>query len=111
MSDSQVTTLDEAPAVISPKVKAKAVVVSKPDADGKNYFNVLIHQTGDDSQSNIVEVSVDGYLTRIPRGIPCRISETVLHVLQNAVVTSYKKIGDDVTEVNIPRFPFSVSPA
>ncbi len=110
MSDSQVTTLEEAPAFGVPKAMAKAKA-NKPAEDGKKYFDLLIHQTGDETQSNVVEVSVEGFLTRIPRGITCRVSESVLHVLQNAVVTSYKKMGDEVMEVNIPRFPFSATPA
>ncbi len=109
MSDSQVTTLDEVPAVVAPKAVPKAKA-AKAAEDGKKYFEVLIHPTGDDSQSPVVDVQIDGYLTRIPRGVPCRVSEEVLHVLQNAVVTTYKKVGDAVTEVNIPRFPFSATP-
>ena len=110
MSDSQVTTLDEAPAVVAPKAVPKAKA-AKAAEDGKKYFDVLIHPTGDDSQSPVVDVQIDGYLTRIPRGVSCRVSEEVLHVLQNAVVTTYKKVGNEVQEVNIPRFPFSATPA
>lgn len=108
MTDSQVTTLEEAPAVVIPKAKAKAV--AKVAEDGKKYYEVIVHQTGDDSQSPVVDIQIDGFLTRIPRGVPCRVSEEVLHVLQNAVVTTYKKVGDEVQEVNIPRFPFSATP-
>jgi hypothetical protein len=109
MSDSQVTTLEEAPALATTKTtKAK---VAKPSAEGAKFFNVLIHPTGDETSSSVVEVSVEGFLTRIPRGVSCRVSESILHVLQNAVVTTYKKMGDDVQEFNTPRFPFSATPA
>lgn len=108
MSDSQVTTLEDTPVVQPKPTKAKQ---AKPSDDGKKYYDVLIHMTGDDSQSPVVDIQIDGYLTRIPRGVNCRVSEEVLHVLQNAVVTTYKKVGDDVQEVNIPRFPYTATPA
>lgn len=127
MSDSQVTTLDDpvaaapaAPASTKAKATTKAAApaaVAEPAADGaeveevEKFYNVTIHPTGDESGSDVVEVGVNGYLTRLPRGVPCRVSAAVLHVLENAVVTSYKVNGDQVTERHVPRFPFSATAA
>lgn len=125
MSDSKVTTLDDAPVVtaaapVAPKNKAthKAAPadVASDEADedtplDETFYNVTIHETGDQGGTDIVEVGVNGYLTRIPRGVPCRVSGAVLHVLQNAVTTSSIRNGDKVIERNIPRFPFTATPA
>jgi len=113
-SDSQVTTLDEAPVVLTAKLsKAKAISESVSAAislpDPKDGFVILtIHPTGDESGNEIVDIGVNGYLTRIPRGIPVRVSKDVAHVLQNAVITTFKVNGDQVIQRNTPRFPFSM---
>lgn len=119
MSESQITTLDNTEAVevaASKTTKTKTKDVAKVvDATGTEditkYFNVTVHPTGDDSGSDVVDISVNGYLTRLPRGVPCKVSEAVLHVLENAIVTSYRSNGDSVVARDIQRFPFSATPA
>ena len=72
---------------------------------------MIIHPTGDEAGQDIVELGVNGHLTRIPRGVPSRISHAVLHVLQNAVTDTYKVVGNDVVKRSVPRYPFSATPA
>lgn len=130
-NDSQVTTLDDAPAIASAPVKtiatkpAAARPVVKPaaaDADAATddgapeveaiqMFNVTVHATGDAAGNDIVDVQVNTRLYRLPRGVPCLVPEHVLHVLQNAIVTTYSVVGADIVERNIPRFPFTAVPA
>ena len=111
MSESQVTTLDDAaPVAVNKPSKVKSVVAATAES-GEQFFNVTIHPTGDEAGSDIVEISINGYLSRLPRGVPCKVSAAVLHVLENAVVTHYKVNGDQVIERNVQRFPFSATPA
>lgn len=109
--DSQVTTLDEAPPVMTSKVLTKAKAMAEPIVDatspGEEFFMVTVHPTGDELGAEVVDVGVNGYLTRIPRGVPVRVNKSVLHVLQNAILTTFKINGDQVIERNTPRFPFS----
>lgn len=129
-NDSQVTTLDDAPAIASAPVKTttktltgkaaaakvEPAVSADDDADvpevaTAQMFNVTVHATGDDAGNDIVEVQPNGRLYRLPRGVPCLVPAAVLHILENAVVTKYKVVGAEVVESNIPRFPFTAIPA
>ncbi len=109
--DSQVTTLDEAPPVITSKLtkaKSMAMEVTAETPLTDDMVTVTIHPTGDESGNDIVDIGINGYLTRIPRGVPVRVSKDVAHVLENAVITTFKVNGDQVIERSTPRFPFSM---
>lgn len=131
-NDSQVTTLDDAPAIASAPVKttakpltAKAPAKAAPAADAPDtpdadsdaaepeikMFNVTVHATNDASGNEVVDIQPNGRLYRLPRGVPCLVPEEVLHILENAVTTSYAVVGAAIVERNIPRFPFSATPA
>lgn len=119
-SDSQVTTLDDAPQSADAGTQSHAhaaLLAALPtpplDADGQSVamFNITVHATGDDAGNDIVEVQPNGKLYRLPRGVPCLVPEEVLHILQNAVVTKYSVVGAEIIERNIPRFPFTAVPA
>lgn len=116
--ESQVTTLDEAPAPVSSTkaaVKGKGAIIPAVQVeDGKEapkMFNVTVHATGDDAGNDAVDIQPNGRLYRLPRGVPCLVPHEVLHILENAVTTTYKVVGADVIERHIPRFPFSATPA
>jgi hypothetical protein len=112
MSDSQVTTLDDAPAVVVPTKPAKgSKAAAAPATTDGEFFMVTVHATGDDVGSNAVEMGVNGYLYQIPRGVPCRVPKAVVEGLTNAVITTYKVVGADVVERDIQRFPFTAVPA
>lgn len=127
MSDSQVTTLDDAPATAGAPIKTAKTLTGKaaapktesavsadastPEVESVQMFNVTVHATGDDTGNDVVEVQPNGRLYRLPRGVPCRVPAEVLHILENAVVTKYKVVGAEVVESNIPRFPFTATPA
>lgn len=118
-TDSQVTTLDDAPSAASasvknPKTAAKTVTAKAADGDSVAVgpmFSVTVHATGDDTGNDIVEVQPNGRLYRLPRGVPCIVPLAVLHILENAIVTKYLQVGADVVERSIPRFPFTATPA
>lgn len=119
-TDSKVTTLDDeqAPApVAAPVVKAKkaapAPVVAEADANpaAEAMYMVTVHATDGDAGNNAVDLCVNGYLYQLPRGVPCKVPESVLEGLRNAVTTKIKQVGSDIVEQNIPRFPYSAVPA
>lgn len=120
--ESQVTTLDDedtpAPAVAKPvKVRATPAAAAKADtaeadADAPEaMYMVTVHATDGDAGSTAVDMCVNGYLYQLPRGVPCKVPESVLEGLRNAVVTKHKVVGNDVIESHIPRFPYSATPA
>lgn len=124
MSDSQVTTLDDAPpttlkhtkaaaaaAAAAPKAAADAATAASTDTAAVPMFHVTIHATGDDAGNDIVDLQPNGRLYRLPRGVPCLVPAEVLHILENAVVTKYIAVGADVVERSTPRFPFTAVPA
>ena len=123
-SDSQVTTLDDAPESTGTGAGAgnlsqiqasllNALPAPSLAADGQSVamFNITVHASGDDAGNDIVEIQPNGKLYRLPRGVPCLVPEEVLHILQNAVVTKYSVVGAEIIERNIPRFPFTAMPA
>jgi hypothetical protein len=122
--DSQVTTLDDsAPVVMAAPKPAKPAkpqpaqavpdeaVPDEPAVDAVKMFHVTIHATGDDAGNDAVDIQPNGRLYRLPRGVSCLVPETVLNILKDAVVTTYKGVGDAVVEHQIPRFPFTATPA
>ncbi|CDS48915.1 hypothetical protein [Polaromonas sp. CG9_12] len=118
-ADSQVTTLDDAPPVVTaapaPKVAAAAKAAppsaAAADAAPVAMFTVTVHATGDDNGNDVVEIQPNGKLYRLPRGVPCLVPHEVLHILQNAVYTTYRNEGAAVIQRDIPRYPFSAVPA
>ena len=109
MSDSQVTTLDDAPVIATKTSKAAKAVAAA--TEGSNFYNVTVHATGDDVGSTAVDMCIDGFLYQLPRGVPCRVPSSVVEGLRNSVITTYKVNGNAVVEQNIPRFPYSAEPA
>lgn len=110
MSDSQVTTLDDAPAVaVATKTKAKTAVA--PVAEGQAMFNVIVHPTGDEGGNRQVDLCYNGFLYQLPRGVACKVPAGVLEGLQNAITRTYTVNGSEVIERDIPRFPFTATPA
>lgn len=118
--ESQVTTLDDedtpVPVVAKPvKVRATPAASAKADtaeADAPEaMYMVTVHATDGDAGSTAVDMCVNGYLYQLPRGVPCKVPESVLEGLRNAVVTKHKVVGNDVIESHIPRFPYSAVPA
>lgn len=118
MSDSKVTTLDDAAA------SADAVVVSKPNAPkatkavkGANHDEALsgnkrvvtIHPTNDEGGSDAVFLSLNGYAYQIPRGVPVEVPDEVVQILKNAKMElmSFGKNGEVLVR-ETQRFPFSV---
>ena len=114
--ESQVTTLDDesapAPVVAKPAKKvAAAGATDNAQVDGESMFMVTVHATDGDAGSNAVDMCVNGYLYQLPRGVPCKVPESVLEGLRNAVTSKFKVVGSDVIESKIPRFPYSAVPA
>jgi len=118
MSDSKVTTLDDAAALadaavpsnkIAPKTSAKAVKGANHDAalSGKKRV-VTIHPTNDEGGSDAVFLSLNGYAYQIPRGTPVEVPEEVVSILKNAKmeIMSFGKDGEVIVR-ETQRFPFS----
>ena len=109
--NSQVTTLDD---TVNPDVEASTVAapaarsIASGDAElsGKKRI-VTIHQTGNEADGEVAELQLNGYLYRVPRGVPCEVPEEVYQILDNAKTTTYQTTPAGVVERNNYRFPFS----
>ena len=115
-TDSKVTTLDDenTPApVVAKAAKGSKTAAAQADApaDGEEMFMVTVHATDGDVGGNAVEITPNGRLYQLPRGVPCRVPAIVVEGLRNAVVTSYKVSGNSVIETHTPRWPFTAVPA
>jgi hypothetical protein len=117
MSDSKVTTLDDAAALADEAVTTKAAPRAAKTLKGANHDAALsgnkriltIHQTNDDGGSEDVFVGVNGYGYQIKRGEPVEVPEEVVKVIENAKqeLMVFGKDGQVITRTT-PRYPFSV---
>lgn len=111
--DTTVTTIDDQPA---PSVQAKAAPKSAAvkganhdvELSGKTR-TITIHTSDAEGGHDAVFLSINGYGYQIPRGTPVDVPEEVLHVLENAKVTSYSpsKVPGEFIERTTHRFAFS----
>lgn len=105
-TNSQITSIDDAPAVATP---VAAAVVGNAAGVGAERVTITIHPTEGDGGGNAVPVGVNGYAYQIPRGSPQSVPREVLEVLQNARSTLMTNApGGAIIERVIPRFAFSV---
>lgn len=110
--NSQVTTLDD---TVNPDVEASTVVtpaarsIASGDAElsGKKR-TITIHSTGNEADGEVAELQLNGYLYRVPRGVPCEVPEEVYQILENAKTSTYQTTATGVVEKVNYRFPFSV---
>jgi hypothetical protein len=112
-SNSQVTTLDDAPDT-STDVAASA---ASPQEIGTNHDDALsgdrqvltIHMSDLEGGHEAVNVAINGYAYSIPRGKPVSVPVEVVHILENAITTSYAaKDGGGTTERSNPRYAYSL---
>lgn len=115
MSDSKVTTLDDAAAA------ADAAVASKPRqvraAKGANHDSALsggkrvltIHPTNDEGGSDDVFLALNGYAYQIKRGEPVEAPEELIEIIKNAKqeLMSFGRDGQVIAR-ETQRYPFSV---
>lgn len=113
MSNSQVTTLDSAPAQEAPSPKRGSAKVAGANHDvalsGKKAI-VSIHPTDGEGGADAVFVSLNGYAYQIPRGEPQEIPVEVLEILKNAQTTTYRvdPRTSEVAERTVPRYAYTV---
>lgn len=122
MSDSEITTLEDAApvAVAAPKQGrgAKKEGAAAATIKGENHDARLsgktviltIHVSGEDGGADAVNISLNGYAYQIPRNTPCRVPAEVARVIENAVIEEYKPIkGNEVQRIDRPRFAYTIS--
>lgn len=110
-SNSQVTSIDDAPAA---EVQAKpATVVVGNNSDDQlsgERKTITIYASEGDGGSEAVSVSINGYAYQIPRGVPCNVPVEVISVLDNAQTTLLTgAAGGAINERVIPRFQYRVT--
>lgn len=112
MSNSQITTLDAAPAPEAGRPRRAEAKVSGANHDvalsGKKAI-VTIHPTDGEGGADAVFVGLNGYAYQIPRGEPQEIPVEVLEILKNAQTTSYRtdpRTGD-VEPRTVPRYAYT----
>lgn len=109
MSDSQISTIDDQPAVAAPKTKATKAQLREAGIGDKRR-TITIHASDADGGDEAVFVGCNGVAYQIPRGVPVEVPEEVIDGLKNAVVTTYKSGADGkVKETHMPRYAFTVS--
>lgn len=83
---------------------------------GKPLYHLLVNSEDNDGGSEPVEVSVNGYLYRIPRDTWVVVPEPVVEVLSNAVNTRLERRGTDevgrpiLEERHARRFSYQAMP-
>ena len=113
MSDTQVTTLDddvkttdatqpEKPAKSGKGSKASAIVADAGLTGSRK--TIVVHQGEGAAGRDDLMIGVNGVMFVIKRGKPVSVPVEVVHVLENAVTTTYEN-GE---VVDTPRFAFSV---
>lgn len=116
-NDTQVSTLDDettaqdsAPAKAAPAKGGKAVKGANHDValSGKKR-TITIHTSDAEGGHDAVFLSINGYGYQIPRGVPVEVPVEVLHVLENAKVTTYSpsKEPGEFIERTTHRYAFS----
>ena len=109
-SNSEITTLDDSVAVVTP-VATEAATIAGANHDaamsGKQEL-ITIHSSSDDGGTDAVFVSHNGYAYQIPRDQPFKVPRAVAQILRDAGTVSYKPgVGGAVSERMQPRFAFS----
>lgn len=111
MSDTTVTTLDDAPEVEAKAAATKATAKSsKASAAAKEAGlagttkSITIHPGEGTAGREDVFIAVNGYAFNIKRGKPVEVPAEVVDVLKNAVTTQYEN-GEAIEQ---PRYAFSV---
>lgn len=110
-NQSQVTTLDDAPAVTAhTDVPVLGNANGNPDFSGKMEM-VTIHSSEGEAGSDAVFVAHNGYAYQIPRDKPYKLPTEVVQILRDARVTSFAA-GENgsFTERSRPRYAFSSEP-
>jgi len=111
--DTTITSIDDQPTVATPaKTAPKAAAVKGANHDvalsGKTR-SITIHTSDAEGGHDAVFLSINGFGYQIPRGTPVEVPVEVLHVLENAKVTTYapgKQPGEFI-ERTTHRFAFS----
>jgi hypothetical protein len=108
MSESQISSIDDAPVVEKPKTRATKSQLADAGISG-NKRTVTIHASDADGGDKAVFLGVNGVAYQIPRGKPHEVPVEVIEALKNAVITQYKAGADGVVKAHdVPRYAFSV---
>jgi hypothetical protein len=107
-SQSQVTTLDDAPKVTIPvEVTMPGNANGNPDFSGKMEV-ITIHSSDGEAGGDAVFLGHNGYAYQIPRDKPFPVPAEVAQILRDAKVSTYVTgEGGVVTERHRPRYAFS----
>jgi len=118
MSDSQISTIDDE--VIEAPKRGKKAVAEVATLKGANHDSAMsgkyemltIFSGNDEGGSNAVPIGINGYLYQVPRDKPFKVPTEVVHVLREAVTTSFVNDGKGgISERSRPRYQFSAVPA
>lgn len=112
MADSKITTLQGPTAKAEQAAAAAPNVVTGANSDDQlsgAKKTITIHASEAINGSEPVDVSLNGYLYRIPRNTPSEVPVEVVEILKNAVQTSFHAVpGGGHEPRNTPRFAYSV---
>lgn len=79
------------------------------DKDAEERVWIQLHKTDDDTGSDAVPVTVNGYTYLINRGVPVHVPRSVVEVLQNAIRTKYRWVEKEkrMDTKEVLAYPFS----
>jgi len=77
------------------------------EAKEKRFRIIMSNQEGVE-QTAFVKVQVNGVMYALPREVEVSVPESVIGVLNNAIVTRYTQVGDELIEQKARRFPFQI---
>jgi hypothetical protein len=113
-NNTQVSDIDSAPETPANAPKAVAKRTAKVDGfdaalSGKKK-TITIHTSESEGGHDAVPIGINGYMYQVPRGTPVEVPEELVHILENAKVTTFHpaKGPGEFVERTANRFAFSV---
>ena len=84
--------------------------LEREENSSQKRVNILIHKVKGQTGSSDVQVSVNGKVYLIKRGVVVPVPESVVEVLRNAVRTEYTFVdeGQDLEANDVLAYPFSL---
>ena len=118
MTDSQVSSIDDAPAATTQAQSPKSTGAKRqPKVDGYDIAlsgkkkTITIHVSEAANGDEAVPIGLNGYMYQVPRGVPVEVPEELVSILENAKTSTYHPAGNGSTELIERvhnRFAFSV---
>ena len=85
------------------------IMTDESSIEGSNKFKLMVHKIGDD-KAPAIQVSVNGKMYHIKKGVEVIVPESVVEVLRNATKAVYEQEDGHIIGTEMPSYPFSATP-